>query len=129
MVTADFNRDGFLDLFVTNGGGFEPVAAEGPHQLFQNSGNSNHWLELDFEGSKSNRDGIGAQIFLAAGGIRQVRIQDGGMHYMAQHHQRIHFGLGKHEIVDEIEVRWPSGIVQRLENIKADQILLIREPG
>ena len=129
VVTADFDRDGFLDLFVTNGGGFEPVAAEGPHQLFRNSGNSNHWLELDFEGSTSNRDGIGVQILLKTGGIRQVRTQDGGMHYMAQHHQRVHFGLGKHTIVDELEVRWPSGIVQRLENVPADQILLVQEPN
>ena len=129
VVTADFDRDGFLDLFVTNGGGSEPVAAEGPHQLFRNSGNSNHWLELDFEGSTSNRDGIGAQILLTAGGIRQVRTQNGGTHFMAQNHQRVHFGLGEHAIVDELEVRWPSGIVQRLENIKADQILLIRETG
>lgn len=129
VVSADFDRDGFLDLFVTNGFGSEPLAAEGPHQLFRNSGNSNHWLELDFEGSSSNRDGIGVQILLKAGGIRQVRTQDGGMHFMAQHHQRVHFGLGKHTIVDELMVRWPSGTVQRLENVQADQILRIREPN
>ena len=128
VVTADFDRDGFLDLFVTNGGGFEPVAAEGPHQLFRNKGNSNHWLELDFEGSKSNRDGIGTYILVEAGGIRQVRTQNGGTHFMSQNHQRVHFGLGKHTIVDELTVRWPSGTVQRLENVQADQILLIREP-
>lgn len=128
VVTADFDRDGFLDLFVTNGGGFEPIAAEGPHQLFRNSGNSNHWLELDFEGSTSNRDGIGVQILLTAGGIRQVRTQNGGTHFMAQHHQRVHLGLGKHTMADELVVHWPSGIVQRLENVKADQIMRIREP-
>lgn len=128
VVTADFDRDGFLDLFVTNGGGFEPVAAEGPHQLFRNRGNSNHWLELDFEGTTSNRDGIGVQILLTTGGIKQVRTQNGGMHFMAQHHQRVHFGLGKHTIADELEIRWPSGVVQRLENVPADQIMLIREP-
>ena len=129
VVTADFDRDGFLDLFVTDGGGFEPIAAEGPHQLFRNKGNSNHWLELDFEGSTSNRDGIGVQILLEAGGIKQVRTQNGGMHFMSQHHQRVHFGLGKHTIVDRLMVRWPSGTVQRLENVRADQILRIREPG
>lgn len=129
VVVADFDRDGFLDLFVTNGGGFEPIAAEGPHQLFRNKGNSNHWLELDFQGTTSNRDGIGVHIMLMAGGIKQVRTQNGGMHYMAQHHQRVHFGLGKHTVADELVVRWPSGKVQRLENVRADQILLIREPN
>jgi hypothetical protein len=129
VVIADFDRDGFLDLFVTNGGGFEPVAAEGPHQLFRNKGNPNHWLELDFEGSTSNRDGIGVQIVVEAGGIRQVRTQNGGMHFMAQHHQRVHFGLGKHAIVDALTVRWPSGTVQRLEKVQADQILVVREPN
>ncbi|MEN8130794.1 MAG: CRTAC1 family protein [Pseudomonadota bacterium] len=128
VVTADFDRDGFLDLFVTNGFGPPPFPAEGPHQLFRNKGNLNHWLELDLEGNRSNRDGVGTHILLEAGGIRQVRTQGGGMHYMSQHHQRVHFGLGKHTTVNEIIIRWPSGEVQRLENVMADQILLVREP-
>ena len=89
--------------------------------------NSNHWLELDFEGSTSNRDGIGAQILLEAGGIRQVRTQNGGMHSFSQNYQRIHFGLGPNTKVDRLTIRWPSGVVQELREIAADQILKIIE--
>ncbi|MDJ0573340.1 MAG: VCBS repeat-containing protein, partial [Pleurocapsa sp. MO_192.B19] len=61
VVTADYDLDGFLDLFVTNGAG---AATDGPQQLFRNQGNNNNWLEIDLEGVESNRDGIGAQVFL-----------------------------------------------------------------
>ena len=127
-VTADYDQDGFLDIFVTNG--FDPTSPfveQGPHQLFRNQGNDNHWLEIDLEGVVSNRDGIGAIITLDAGGRRQIRGQAGGIHLNSQNYQRIHFGLGENTNVDRLSVRWPSGIVQRLENIKVDRILKIRE--
>lgn len=128
VVTADFDRDGFMDLFVTNGIGSAIFGDEGPHQLFRNEGNSNHWIEIDLEGVLSNRDGIGATILLEAGGVSQIREQRGGMHYTAQNHQRIHFGLGTHRKVDQLTIWWPSGIIQRLENLEADQYIRIREP-
>jgi hypothetical protein len=127
-VTADYDQDGFLDIFVTNG--FDPTSPfveQGPHQLFRNQGNDNHWLQIDLEGVISNRDGIGAIITLDAGGRRQIRDQVGGMHLNSQNYQRIHFGLGRNTKVDRLSIRWPSGIVQQLENIKVDQILKIQE--
>jgi hypothetical protein len=127
VVTADYDRDGFLDLFVTNGAGQPPFAYEGPHQLFHNQGNTNHWIEIDLQGTVSNRDAIGAEIELAAGGVTQVRSQGGGIHSFSQNHKRLHFGLAKHSRVDRITVKWPSGIVQHLKNIAADQILHIKE--
>jgi hypothetical protein len=127
VVTADFDRDGFLDLFVTNGSGPLPFADEGPHQLFHNMGNGNHWLEIDLEGTVSNRDGIGASVVLEAGGVVQRRGQGGGMHRDSQNHQRMHFGLAQHTVVDQLTVRWPSGIQQQLEKIPVDQILRIKE--
>jgi hypothetical protein len=125
---ADYDRDGFLDLFITNGSDpTSPFGAEGPHQLFRNRGNDNHWLEIDLEGVKSNRDGIGASITLEAGGTKQIREQRGGMHRLSQNHQRVHFGLGKNAMVDRLTIRWPSGIVQEIGSTAADRILRIRE--
>jgi ASPIC/UnbV protein/VCBS repeat protein len=126
VVTADYDGDGFLDLFVTNGAGLEPFG-NGPHQLFHNRGNGNHWIEIDLEGVTSNRDGIGASVELEAGGVVQRREQRGGMHGYAQNHQRLHFGLAGNTQVNWIVVRWPSGHVQRLTTIQADQIYRIRE--
>jgi ASPIC and UnbV/FG-GAP-like repeat len=126
VVTADYDGDGFLDLFVTNGAGLEPFG-HGPHQLFHNLGNGNHWLEIDLEGVRSNRDGIGASVELEAGGVVQRREQRGGMHGYAQNHQYMHFGLAENTKVTRLRVRWPSGLVQQITNVPADQILRIRE--
>ena len=129
VVTADYDRDGFLDLFVTNGADpTSPFVADGPHQLFHNQGNSNHWLEIDLEGVVSNRDGIGSRVELETDdGIIQIREQTGGMHRIAQNHQRLHFGLGSHILVKRLTVTWPSGVVQELREVTADQFLKITE--
>ena len=124
VTTVDYDRDGFLDLFVTNK---SQLFDNPPFELFHNLGNENHWLEIDLEGVKSNRDGIGAKVFAKAGGITQLREQAGGIHNGAQNHQRIHFGLADNNIVEELIVRWPSGIEQTLKNIPADQIVQIVE--
>ena len=125
---ADYDQDGFLDIFITNGSDPSgPFVFEGPHQLFRNLGNDNHWLEIDLEGVKSNRDGIGATVRVEMDGISQIREQRGGMHRIAQNHQRLHFGLGNYNKIEHLTVTWPSGTVQQLQNIHANQILKIRE--
>ena len=127
-MVSDYDRDGFLDLFITNGSDpTSPFVTDGPHQLFHNTSNNNHWLEIDLEGVKSNRDGIGASIILEAGGTKQIREQRGGMHLLSQNHQRVHFGLGKNSRVDRLTIRWPSGTVQQIGSMAADRILKIRE--
>lgn len=128
VATADYDLDGFLDLFITNGEGPPPNANDGVNQLFRNQGNQNHWLEMDLEGILSNRDGIGAQVYVKAGGITQLREANGGIHTFAQNHQRLHFGLADNNIIESIEIRWPSGTVQLLENLPADQLLRVVEP-
>jgi Ca2+-binding RTX toxin-like protein len=129
VITADYNLDGFLDLLVANGAPpVTPLTENAPYQLFQNQGNDNHWLQIDLEGVLSNRDGIGAQLFLTTNGITQIRQQDGGVHSNVQNYQRIHFGLGEYTQADSLTIRWPSGIVQRVTNIASDQVIKIKEP-
>lgn len=129
VAVADYDRDGFLDLFVTNGAGPPPFSHDGPHQLFRNQGNENHWLEIDLEGVVSNRDGIGAKLTLEVTDKTLIRQHDGGIHSFSQDHQRIHFGLGPRTTVDRLTIQWPSGVVQRLKKVQVDQILRVREPA
>jgi len=127
VTIVDYDADGFLDLFVTNGFEDKPQSKEGPNQLFKNLGNSNHWLEIDLLGTISNNDGIGSILLINAGDVTQLREQTGGMHTYSQNHQRIHVGLGENTMIDNIIVFWPSGIVQKIKNISSDQILIIKE--
>jgi ASPIC and UnbV/FG-GAP-like repeat/PEP-CTERM motif len=127
VVSADYDSDGRVDLFVTNGLGPWPFNA-GVNQLFRNvTSNQNHWLEVDLEGVESNRDGIGALVAVTAGGVTQVRTRGGGMHRFAQNFGRLHFGLGASTVADSIVVHWPSGSVSDLSAIPANQRLTIVE--
>ena len=128
VTTADYNNDGFLDLFVTNGDFPHLLNQDAPYQLLQNEGNDNHWLQIDLEGRVSNRDGIGAKVYVTAGGITQLRQQSGGMHDGVQNDSRLHFGLADNTLIEEIRIEWSSGIVQSIEDVSADRIFKIFEP-
>ena len=118
---ADYDNDGDIDLFILN--------LNGPPTLLRNDGDhDNHYLLVRTVGTKSNRDGIGARVIIHAGGQSQhAEVQSGGS-YLSHNDLRLHFGLGKAERVDRLEVRWPSGVVQVLSDIAADQILTVVEP-
>ena len=91
------------------------------------SATRNHWLMIDLEGTRSNRDGIGALVRVTAGGVTQTRLQDGGVHHRSQNHSRLHVGLGGNTKIERITVHWPSGTVQELSDIQSDQVLRIKE--
>jgi enediyne biosynthesis protein E4 len=118
---GDFNHDGKLDLVVT--------ALSAPAEIWMNdSPDTNHWLELSLRGTKGNRDGIGARIQLNAGGKSQFNHVSTAGGYASSSAGPVHFGLGSAKMVDEIEIRWPSGTRQSLKAIPADEILKIEEP-
>lgn len=133
VVTADYDLDGFLDLFVTNGMLMQPLRVGGPDKLYRNLGNNNHWVHIDLEGATTttpnagdNRDAIGAKVFVTAAGKTQVREQGHGYHRWSQNHKRIHFGLGPNTEFN-IEVRWKNGLVDFFNNKSADQIYNIKQ--
>ena len=79
------------------------------------TGNQNHWLTADTEGTRSNRDGIGAQLRLTTNdGKEQYGLVSSAGSYLSASDKRVHFGLGSNKSVKELEVRWPSGVVQTL---------------
>ena len=127
VTMADYDRDGYLDLFVTNGYGGYPFN-DGPDQLFHNSGGGNNWLQIDLEGTVSNRDGIGARLFATTpDGKTQLRENSGGIRWCQQDQKRIHFGLAQNQTVSELVIHWPSGIVQKLKDVPVNQVLRVVE--
>jgi hypothetical protein len=118
---ADFNNDGNLDVVTT--------ALNEPAELFQNqSPGQNHWLTLLLVGTRSNRDGIGAKIKLtASSGAVQFNQATTSVGYASSSDRRVHFGLAKENVVRTLEIRWPSGTVQVLRDVRTNQILTVKE--
>ena len=121
-ATGDLNGDGRLDVVVS--------ALSAPAEIWMNdSPGANHWLELQLEGTKSNRDAIGARIKLVAGGNAQYNHVVFAAGYASSSAGPVHFGLGAAKSADLVEIRWPSGITQQLKNIPADQLVKVKEPS
>lgn len=127
VIVADYDNDGFMDVLITNGYG-EPPFNQGPVELFRNSGNANHWLELNLVGGPSNRDAIGARIIATTpDGRKQLREVGEELHNHGQNMRRVHFGLGANDKVASLEIHWPNGEVRTLQDIPANQILGIMQ--
>ena len=127
IAHGDFNGDGLLDLFVVNMGTLD--GKPGTSRLFLNtSENGNNWLEVITRGTVSNRSGIGARIIVTVGGLTQVRETGASQSHMSNSVAPAHFGLAGAEIVDVLEVHWPSGKRQMLEMVPANQVLTVVEP-
>jgi hypothetical protein len=122
LAVADYDNDGDLDFFQLN--------LDKPSQLIRNDGgNRNHWLLVSLIGTSSNRDAYGTQVIVRAGDLRRIEEKRSATGYLSQNDTRLHFGLGSHERVDEVEVRWPSGLIQKLTDVEANQILELTEPS
>ncbi|MGK7895132.1 MAG: CRTAC homolog protein [Xenococcus sp. (in: cyanobacteria)] len=134
LAVADYDNDGFVDIFAGSTTAKSPrkTYLGAPSQLFHNqegiNGNTNKWVQIDLQGIQSNRDAIGARVLVTtADGVTQVREQNGGLHVFAQNSSRLHFGLGTNEIIQQIEVQWPSGETSIFNNVEPNQILKIVE--
>jgi hypothetical protein len=122
---ADYDNDGYIDGFIVNLGTKGTLLHNNPLP----PGSRNHWLTLKLVGTRSNRDGFGARIEAVAGDLRQVTEAVSQSGYLSQCDPRPHFGLGPRTEVDKLTIYWPSGTVQTLEYVKADQILTVTEPA
>jgi hypothetical protein len=118
---GDLDNDGRMDVVVSR--------LDGPAEVFRNvSPGGNHWLLVKMVGTRSNRDGIGAQIRLeSASGVQYNHVTT-SVGYASSSSRRVHFGLAQDTVVTRLEIRWPSGVRQELRNVPADQILTVREP-
>ena len=119
---GDYDNDGDIDIYIEN------LDSEGKF-LRNNKGNLNNWITLNLIGQTSNRDGIGSRIKIISGGKVQTAQKKSASGYLSQNDPRLHFGIMKNTIVERIEIKWPSGKFQKIENVKANQILTIKEPN
>jgi hypothetical protein len=123
---GDFDNDGDMD-FVVN------CVNDSPQLIRSDTSLSNNWIKVRTIGTKSNRSGIGARIKCVtqvAGGAKphsQIDEVRSGGGYFSQNDLRVHFGLGKAEKVDLLEIRWPSGAVETLKDVKANQLVYVKE--
>jgi len=128
LAWGDYDNNGFMDLFVSNGF----LAVPQSNSLYRNNGNANHWLKLVLVGSVSNRSGVGAKVHIKSsiGGSShwQFREISGSSNRYSFQDMRPNFGLSEATVVETVRIEWPSGIVQELKNVAADQILTVNEP-
>ncbi|MEM8930404.1 MAG: ASPIC/UnbV domain-containing protein [Acidobacteriota bacterium] len=128
IAIADFDNDGDLDLAINHNIGDHDKEGLADAVLLRNDiGDRRSWLAVELEGTQSNRDAVGATVSVEAGADRQLRLLSAGSSYASQHSQRLYFGLGEHDRVDRITVRWPSGELQVIEHVAARQLLRVVE--
>ena len=119
---GDLNGDGRIDVVVS--------AINAPAEIWINqSPGNNHWLELKLQGTKSNRDGIGARIKVVTKSGTQYDHMSTAAGYASSSAGPVHFGLGSNASADLVEIRWPSGTVQQLRDVAGDRIVLVKEPA
>jgi len=117
---GDYDNDGDIDVFIVN-------LHEEAVLLRNDIGNQNNWILIHLVGTESNRDGIGATVRVTTGETTQVAQKTGSGQYLSSNDPRLHFGLAVYDIIERIEISWPSGIEQSLEDVEVNQIITIEE--
>ncbi len=121
-VVLDYDNDGRMDLVVG-------LMGDRPVLLHNRDRSGNHWITLSLRGTRSNPAGWGSIIEVTAGGRTAVKEAQCPSGFLSQSDPRLHFGLGEAAVVQRIQIKWPSGAVQTLADVKADQILQVTEPA
>ncbi|MGA8629706.1 MAG: CRTAC1 family protein, partial [Terracidiphilus sp.] len=117
---GDLNNDGKIDIVTT-------VLNGAPEIMMNRTKNQNHWIIFNLIGVKSNRDGLGTKIKITTALGSQYNEATTALGYNSSSDKRVHFGLGSASSIDKVEIAWPSGMKQTLNNVRADQILNVRE--
>jgi hypothetical protein len=128
---ADYNNDGFLDIIVKDGLGSErdgDTGANGFHRLFKNNSNTNHFIKVDLAGVQSNERGIGARVTVTSTAGMSFRQNNGGGggEWCSQGSEPLHFGI-RTATEAEVEVKWPSGVIDILQSVAADSTITVME--
>lgn len=125
VVWLDFDRDGDADLVVQEN--------SGPIRVYRNDlSGGGHWLHVRFDTTSNTQhapDGFGVRVIARAGEQSWMRVMDGGPSYLATSEPSLHFGFGDVAIIEELEIHWPCGVVQRMPNVPTDQFMVIEAPA
>jgi hypothetical protein len=120
LAVADLDNDGNVDIVVAD--------IDGSPMILHNNGiPGTHWVSFELAGTKSNRLALGARVTIVAGGMTQTDEVRSGGSYLSQNDLRLHFGLAQATRIDSVEIRWPSGAVEKLTNIPADHFYSVLE--
>lgn len=120
VAMGDYDNDGDIDTFVVNNNTYASL-------LKNEGGNAGNWLNIKLIGTSSNRDAIGARVKVTAGTLCQTKEVRSGSGYLSQSDMRLGFGLGALATADSVEIRWPSGIIESFNDVKANQFIAIAE--